>query len=114
MYTNSIPENSVKIITGRQIPQRLRRGASAARRIELTADLMTGCVTLRDLTLKQACSITGARPSQVNELRRALAGGSLAQSRHTQAVDRLIDRIIAGRDGARLISRLDEITAPAE
>jgi hypothetical protein len=110
MLKNSIPENSVKIITGRQVAHRSR--GSDARRVDLAVDLMAGNIALTHLTLEQACTITRARPGRVNASRRARAGGSLAQARHAKAIDRLIDRIRAGHADNLLIERLDAITAP--
>jgi hypothetical protein len=110
---STTPPAQIKTLLGHKLASRLRH-FPAHWRVNLAVDLIAGNATLANLTVRQACKITGASPYHVNARRRQLAGGaSLAEVRHARAVDRLIDRVIAHGGVDRLMTRLDELTAPA-
>jgi hypothetical protein len=68
----------VKVLRGRQISQRSRNDGA---RTLMAANLIAGHAAVTNLTVSQACAVTGARRGHVQALRRLLAGGSLARVR---------------------------------
>jgi hypothetical protein len=98
--------------TGSALAYRLR-GAYPSARVRLALQLINGEMSLKHLTVKQACAITGANLRLVNQHRHQMAGQPLSEVRKERAIERLLDRVLKEGGIDKVFKHLDQLTQPA-